>query len=113
MNAIKTGNDVLAFLIELVAITAVTIWGFTVTAGLPVKIALGIGAPVVLVAFWAVLLAPTSEHRLTMPWLLAAKLVVFALASAALAASGYPILAAVLGALALLNLGLALMWQRV
>lgn len=113
MNAIKLGNEVLAFLIELVAVAAVAIWGFTIAAGLPVKIVLGVGAPVLFVAVWAAFLAPASEHRLLMPWLLIVKLVVFGLASAALAASGYPMLALALGLVTLLNLGLALLWGRV
>jgi hypothetical protein len=60
-------------------------------------------------------LAPATEQRLSVPWLLIAKLVVFGLATVALVALvavGWPRLGAVFAVLVVLNLGLALLWGR-
>jgi hypothetical protein len=73
----------------------------------PLRVALGLGAPILLIVVWGLLLAPQADHRLAMPWQLVAKLVVFGLATAALAAAGHPRLAVVLGVLVVLKLGLA------
>jgi hypothetical protein len=112
LNMVKTANDVLAFLLELAAIAALVAWGFAVGPNLPARFVLGLGAPAVMVLVWGVWLAPASDHRLALPWLLIAELVVFGLAAAALAAAGHPRLAAVLAVLVVLNLGLAALWGR-
>jgi Protein of unknown function (DUF2568) len=66
----------------------------------------------VLIAVWGVWVAPASEQRLSMPWLLIAKLVVFGPATVALVAVGRPRLGAMFAALVVLNLGLVLLWGR-
>ncbi len=68
---------------------------------------LGLGAPAALIAVWSVWLAPGSDNRLDMPWLVILKVVVFGLATAALAAAGHPRLPTLLGVLAVVNLGVA------
>ena len=112
MHAAQTANDILAFLLELAAIAALVVWGFTIGGNLPIRMVLGIGAPALMVVIWAVWLAPKSDHRLVMPWLIIAKLGVFGLAAAALAAAGHPRLAVVFAVLVVLNLGLAVLWGR-
>ena len=112
MDGIKIANDALAFLLELAALAALAVWGFRVGANLPARLAMGLGAPVVIVAIWAVWLAPSSEHRLHLPWLVIAKVVVFGLAAAALAAAGHPRLAGLFAVLVVVNLGLAVLWGR-
>ncbi|MFC4944154.1 YrdB family protein [Pseudonocardia sp. GCM10023141] len=112
MNALKQANDVLAFLLELAALATLAVWGATVGPTLVLRIVLGIAAPALMIAVWAYALAPTSTHRLAMPWLLIAKIVVFGLAVAALAAAGHPTAAIVLGVLVVVNLGLATVWGR-
>lgn len=104
MDAIRTANDGLAFLLEIAALVALEVWGFTVGSNLVLRLVLGISAPAAVIAIWGVWLAPTSDHRLGMPWLVIAKLVVFGLATAALAAAAHPRLATALGVLAVVNL---------
>jgi hypothetical protein len=110
MTALRFANDALAFLLELAALAALAVWGFTAGTSWPLRILLGIGAPALMIVVWGFLLAPTADHRLTMPWLLVVKLVVFGLAAAALAAAGHPRLAVVFGVLVVVNLGLATAW---
>ncbi len=112
VTVLRVANDGLAFVLELAALAALAVWGFTVDAVWPLRVALGLGAPMLLIVVWGLLLAPQADHRLAMPWLLVAKLVVFGLAAAALAAAGHPRLAVVLGVLAVLNLGLAVAWNQ-
>lgn len=107
MNALRLTNDALAFLLEIAALVGLAVWGFTVGPNLVLRVLLGVGAPAALIAAWAVWLAPTSDHRLTMPWLVVAKVVVFGLATAALATAGHPRLAIALGVLVAINLALA------
>lgn len=113
MTALRGANDVLAFVLELAALAALGVWGFTLEAPWPLRLVFGLGAPLLMIVAWGLLLAPRAARRLVMPWLLVAKLVVFGLATAALAAAGHASLAIVFGVLVLLNLGLAVAWQRV
>jgi hypothetical protein len=112
MEAVKTINDVLAFVLELAAVAALVVWGFTVGPNLPARLALGLGSPVALIVVWALWLAPASDHRLPLPWLLVAKVVVFGLAAAALVGSGHPRLATGFAVVVVLNLALATVWGR-
>jgi hypothetical protein len=112
VDALKSANDILAFLLELAALAALAVWGFTVGVNLSARLALGCGAPTTMIVVWGIWLAPTSDHRLVMPWLLVVKLVVFGLVTAALAATGRPRLAAAFAVLVVLNLGLAALWGR-
>jgi len=50
MDTIRTVNDGLAFLLEIAALVALVVWGFSVGANLAVRLLLGIGAPAVLIA---------------------------------------------------------------
>lgn len=103
----------LSFVLELAALAALAVWGFTVAPNLPTRLALGPGAPIALAVIWGIWLAPASEHRIGMPWLLIAKVVVFALATAAHVAARHPRAAAVFAVLVVLNLGVdALVGQR-
>jgi len=108
MDTIRTVNDGLAFLLEIAALVALVVWGFTVGANLAVRLLLGLGAPAVLITVWSVWLAPGSDNRLEMPWLVIVKVVVFGLATLALAAARHPRLATILGVLTVVNLGVAL-----
>jgi hypothetical protein len=112
-DILKAANDALAFLLELVAIAAFVAWGLAAGPSRPVRVLLAVAAPVALIVVWAVWLAPRSDRRLDMPWLLMAKIAVFALATVALVVAGHPWLAAAFGTVAGLNLMLALRWGRV
>ena len=107
MDTIRTVNDGLAFLLEIAALVALVVWGFSVGANLAVRLLLGLGAPAVLIAVWSVWLAPGSDNRLDMPWLVIVKVVVFGLTTLALAAARHPRLATILGVLAIIDLGVA------
>ncbi len=113
VTALRAVGDVLALVVELAALAAFAVWGFTAGPSTALAIVLGVGAPLAFAVVWGLLLAPRARRRLPMPWLLVAKLVLFALATVALAAAGLPALAVVLGSLAAVHLVLATALGRV
>jgi len=68
MEAIKTANVVLRFLLELCVLAALGYWGFQTGQSLLAKIGLGIGVPVLAAVAWGLLGAPGSPWQLHDPW---------------------------------------------
>ena len=104
MQALRWANSALAFGLELALLAALAFWGFTVDDDLLVRIALGLGAPALVIVIWAVVLAPRATRRLRMPWLAIAKLVLFGLGALALYIANSPGLAIALAVLAVVNI---------
>lgn len=71
------------------------------------RIGLAVAGVVVFVAVWARWLAPRAGHRLGMPWLLGAKVVVLGLPFVVLAGAGVPVVAGVCGGLTAAHLAVA------
>lgn len=110
MQALRWANAAVAFLLELALLAALAYWGVTADEDLLVRIALGVGAPALVILVWATLLAPKSRRRLRMPWLLIAKLVLFGLGAYALATTGRVGLAVTLAAVAAVSLVVTAIW---
>jgi len=55
-----TVNDVVAFLVEVAAILALSGWGFRAGSGLVPKVLLGLGTPAAAIALWNMFAAPRS-----------------------------------------------------
>ena len=58
MVVLKYANLALAFLLELCALAALGCWGFVTGGGLPAKICLGVGVPLLAAVLWGVLVGP-------------------------------------------------------
>ena len=112
MQALKSANLGLSFLLELCALAALAYWGFQVSSGPIMAVALGVGAPLLMALVWGRFAAPASRTRLSMPALLILKLAIFALPAASLAVAGQPVLAAVFAVVVVLNLVLAHLWDQ-
>lgn len=69
-------NEVLAFVLELVAIGALAWWGSTAQEGAAASAALGIGTPAAAVALWGLFAAPRAHFSLPLPGVLAVKALV-------------------------------------
>ena len=91
-----------AFVSELAALVALGYWGFAQDASLGVRIALGIGAPLVAAVLWGLFAAPRALVHVR-ALAVATKVLVFGAAVAALVATGHPWLAIVLGVVAILG----------
>jgi hypothetical protein len=105
VNALKTANLALKFLLELAAIAAFAAWGASVGSGAG-AIALAIAAAAIAILLWGVFAAPRSTHRLPRAARVPFELAVFALAAAALLEALDPVAAIVFGSLAIVNVAL-------
>ncbi len=112
MSILKNANLGLSFLLELCAMAAFAYWGFQARSALLVKILLALAAALVAAMVWGLVAAPRAPRRLKGWELPAFKLLFFALAAAALAATAQPFLAVVLAALVVINLGLGYVWKQ-
>jgi hypothetical protein len=112
MNALKMANLALAFLLELCALVAFVWWGYQSGQGTLAKIALAVGAPLVVAVFWGLFVAPRAVFTLPPLWRSLLALLVFGAAAIALYVTGQQTLALVFAALALLNRILILVWRQ-
>jgi Protein of unknown function (DUF2568) len=101
-----TANLVLRFVVELVGIGALAYWGFNATGDGIGRIALMIGAPLVLIVIWATVVAPKTANGLSQPQKDVIGTVLLLVAAGALAAVGQPAAAVAFGAVVLVNWGL-------
>ncbi|WP_406464227.1 YrdB family protein [Streptomyces sp. NBC_00111] len=105
-------NEVLAFVLELVAIGALARWGFTAPEGVAASVALGIGAPAAAVVLWGLFAAPRARFPLPLAGVLAVKTVVLGGGAAAVYGTGHPVAAVVLAAVTVVNTGCAEYYRR-
>ena len=83
-------NEALAFLLELAALAGLCWWGLQVGPNLGAQLALGIGAPVVLIVVWALFCAPKARVKLPRGPLMVLRTVLLLSAAAAVFAAGRP-----------------------
>jgi hypothetical protein len=112
IGALSGLNLALAFFLELCALGALAYWGFNASEITLLRLILGLGAPLAMIIFWGIYLAPKSSRRLKEPTMSVAKLVIFGLTAAALASTGQATTAAIFMAAVILNLALALFWRQ-
>jgi hypothetical protein len=106
-TGLRWANDVLAFLLELAALAALGYWGFHVGRGVPAKILLGIGAPVLAAVVWGLFAAPRARFTLPLAGVLAVKVLVFGSATVALYTTGRHTLAVTFAIIVTINTILA------
>ncbi|MFG2307338.1 YrdB family protein [Streptomyces sp. NPDC048566] len=102
-----TANEVLAFLLELVAFAVLGWWGVGTGDGAAARIALGAGVPVAAMVLWALFAAPKARLRPALPGVLLVKALVFCGAAAAVYDLGHPVGGIVLAVVAGANTALA------
>lgn len=102
MAAMRVVNEVLRFVLELLALAAFG-YGAAQLADGPLRFGLGAIAVVAAAALWGVLVAPKSSRRLADPARLVVEIVFFAAAGASLAAAGVLALGIVLAVAGVAN----------
>ena len=100
---LHVANEGLAFLLELVALVLLAVWGFKTGSNIAVHILLGLGAPALMIVVWGSFAAPRARFQVSMAAVLAVKFVVFAAATAAGYAAGWHAVAIVFGVVASVN----------
>lgn len=91
------------FVLELAALGALAYWGFRNGAGLPMKLLLGIGAPLAAAVVWGTFISPKASVPVAVPVRILLELIIFGSAAAALFAAGRSMLAVVFLILVLID----------
>ncbi|MGW5927927.1 YrdB family protein [Streptomyces anulatus] len=105
-------NEVLAFLLELVAIGCLARWGFTAVDGVLVPVLLGLGVPAAAMPLWGLFAAPRARFRPPLAGVLAVKALVLGGSAAAVYGTGHPVVAGVFAVVLALNTGCAEYYRR-
>jgi hypothetical protein len=105
-------NLALAFLLELAGLAAYCYAGFAVPAGLPLKLVLGLGLPILAAVLWGVFASPKAAVPLPDAAKLAFQLAWFGAAAVLLAAAGRVTLAVVFAVLVVVNRILQHLWHQ-
>lgn len=96
-------NEGLAFFFEILALVAISWWGFHIGPNAVDHFLLGIGAPLLAIVLWGLFAAPRSAVRTPMAGVLAVKIVVFGAAVCGLWFTGQHVLAIVFAVLVAIN----------
>jgi hypothetical protein len=107
-----TPKDALRFLLEIAGIVSVGYWGFSATDHPVARLVLALGAPLLLIAVWAVAVAPAATNPIPqhLRFLLGTGLLL--LAAFGLRAAGQPTAAAGFAVLVVVNTLLAFVLRR-
>lgn len=108
----KQANLIFRFVLELLVLLALFLWGTSLSGELPVQLALGLGAPLVVMLVWATFVAPRAARRLPDPPRLAVELVVWVLGALALGLAVSWLLAMMFGLAVLISLVLMFYWGQ-
>ena len=103
MQAARAANDVLRFLLELLALAGLALWGWR-TGPTGVNVVLAIAAPLAAAVLWGAFVAPRAPRHPGDPWRLLLEVVVFGAGALAFAGAGLGGVAIALGVLAALHL---------
>jgi uncharacterized membrane protein YagU involved in acid resistance len=106
-------NATLAFVLELALLAAAVAIGLLLPAPLAVRIVVAVLLPALVIAFWAVVMAPRAARRLAPPQRLLAQTTLFAVAVLALAILGQVVWAVVLAVLFAVRIGLGARLGRI
>jgi hypothetical protein len=112
LASLKALNLLLMFLLELAVYAAVVLWGMAVGDAWPAEVALGVGAPVVMMTAWALFGAPRARYPARGGGRVVLEVLWFGAGAAALAASGRPVPAAVFAGVCLVNAALRRLWRQ-
>ncbi|WP_333773577.1 YrdB family protein [Streptomyces sp. IBSBF 3136] len=105
-------NELLAFLIEIVALGLLGWWGFTTSGDAGVSVVLGLGTPAVAAALWGLFAAPRAPLRPSLPGVLLVKVLVLGGGALALYGVGHPVGAVVVAVVTTVNITVAEVFRR-
>lgn len=111
-GTLRSLNLVFRFILELVVLLALFLWGMSMSDSLPIQLLLAIGAPLLVMVTWALFVAPRAARRLADPARLVLELVIWALAALALALAVDPVVALMFAAAVLISLALMFVWEQ-
>ncbi|MET9352198.1 YrdB family protein [Streptomyces sp. NPDC006617] len=112
LSSLKAVNLLVMFLLELAVYAAVVLWGVAVGDAWPADVALGVGAPVVMMTAWALFGSPRARHPARGGGRVVLEVLWFGAGAAALAAAGRPWWAAFFAGVYLVNAALRRLWKQ-
>lgn len=112
LTAAKFANLALAFALELAVLFSVGLWGFSLSPKLGIKLAAGLGGPLLFIVLWALFGSPRAPMGLHGFARVVFEIVWFGLGVVALAAAGRTVPAIVFGVLLVLNKVLVQIWHQ-
>ena len=105
-------NLAFRFILELIVLAALFLWGMSLSDSLPVQLILGLGMPIVVMAVWGGFVAPKAARRLEDPARLAVELVIWIIGAVALGFAVSWILAILFGVAVFISLLLMFYWDQ-
>ncbi|MCG7203983.1 YrdB family protein [Streptomyces arenae] len=105
-------NELLAFLVELVALVCLSWWGFAVSHDEVLRILLGVGTPLLAMVLWSSFAAPRARLRPRLPLVLVVKAAVLGGGAAALYGVGRPVAAIAMAVIVVTNTAVAEIFRR-
>ncbi len=112
MNALKSINLGVRFLLELFMLASLSYWGFKTHSGWAMKILFGVGLPLLMAVAWGYLMAPRSAHRLSGIPFTVMDIILLGSGAAALYASGQVNLAWIYAVVLVVSEVLRLIWRQ-
>lgn len=112
LSLLKGANLALAFFMELGALLALGYWGFVTGPGMPAKIGLGIGLPILAIVLWAIWGAPRSARRLRGGWYWLLRVIFYGSGAIFFYAGDQHMLGIVFAFVVLLNCALGYAWKQ-
>ena len=105
-------NLAFRFILELLALVALFLWGTSVSDDLPVQLVIGLGAPVIVIVLWSLFVAPKASRRLSDPLRLALELLIFTIAALSFGLASGPVVAVMYGLAVAISLALMFLWDQ-
>ena len=111
-QSMKSLNLAFRFILEMLVLVAMVLWGLSMSDSLPIQLILALGLPALVMTVWGLFVAPKAAHRLPDPPRLAVELVVWFLGVLALGLAVSWILAVMFGLALVISLALMLYWGQ-
>jgi hypothetical protein len=111
-RSMRNLNLAFRFILEMLVLLALALWGFGVSDQLLLQFLLGLGAPTLAAAVWGTFVAPKAPRRLDDPTRLALEIVVFGAGTLAFIASGRLLIGVLLAVAAAISLMLMFAWDQ-
>jgi Protein of unknown function (DUF2568) len=105
-------NEVLAFLLEIIALLILADWGWHRGAATGTRLLQAIGAPLLAAVVWGLFAAPRARYKIPLAGQLAVKVAVFGWATWALFDLRLPVLGLVFAVVVIVNMTAATVWHR-
>jgi hypothetical protein len=105
-------NLSLRFILELVILFSLGYWGFHIEFGIIIKIAFGLGLPLIIAIIWGKTISPKASIRLSLIWTLLIEIIIFGAAVLCLLSSGFKVFAVIFGFVAIVNRYIIIRWKQ-